>query len=191
MRARPYATTNPNRLAAALLQVAARSGLDSASVREVASEAGVSIGAVQHHFPTKDAMLAFAFRALADRVLARLSSTDPDIDPSRTLFAALSQLLPLDEQRASEAQVMAAFTVRAVTSPPLGAIRHATLFTMRTGVSAVLIRMGIPEPETRATLLLAAVNGLALDAIACPALYPPEFLTHSLHTQIQLALADG
>ncbi len=152
MRARPYATTNPHRLAAALLQVAARSGLDSASVREVASEAGVSIGAVQHHFPTKDEMLAFAFRALADRVLGRLSSTDPDIDPSRTLFAALSQLLPLDEQRASEAQVMAAFAVRAATSPPLGAIRHATLFTMRTGVSAVLIRMGTPEPETRASL---------------------------------------
>lgn len=86
---------------------------------------------------------------------------------------------------------MAAFAVRAATSPPLGAIRHATLFTMRTGLSAVLIRMGTPEPETRATLLLAAVNGLALDAIASPALYPPEFLTHSLHTQIQLALADG
>ncbi|MFZ2530178.1 MAG: TetR/AcrR family transcriptional regulator [Rhodococcus sp. (in: high G+C Gram-positive bacteria)] len=191
MRARPYATTNPARLAAALLQVAARSGLDSASVREVASEAGVSIGAVQHHFPTKDAMLAFAFRALADRVLGRLSSIDPDIDPSRTLFAALSQLLPLDEQRAREAQVMAAFTVRAATSPPLGAIRHAILFTMRTGVSAVLIRMDIPEPETRAALLLAAVNGLAVDAIASPALYPPEFLTHALHTQIQFALTDG
>ena len=38
--------------------------------------------------------------------------------------------------------------------------------------------------------LLAAVNGLALDAIASPELYPPEYLTHALHTQIQLSL-DG
>ncbi|AKE88185.1 MULTISPECIES: TetR/AcrR family transcriptional regulator [Rhodococcus] len=190
MRARPYATTSPTRLAAALLEVAARIGLDGASVREVASHAGVSIGAVQHHFPTKDEMLAYSFRALAERVLTRLSTVDPDIDPARTLFAALSQLLPLDDQRTAEAHVMAAFTVRAATSPSLSTIRHTTLFTMRTAVSAVLIRMGTAEPETRAALLLAAVNGLALDAVASPELYPPEYLTHALHTQIQLSL-DG
>ena len=190
MRARPYATTSPTRLAAALLEVAARIGLDGASVREVASHAGVSIGAVQHHFPTNDEMLAYSFRSLAERVLTRLSTVDPDIDPARTLFAALSQLLPLDEQRTAEAHVMAAFTVRAATSPSLSTIRHTTLFTMRTAVSAVLIRMGTAEAETRAALLLAAVNGLALDAIASPELYPPEYLTHALHTQIQLSL-DG
>ncbi|ETT28831.1 TetR/AcrR family transcriptional regulator [Rhodococcus aetherivorans] len=190
MRARPYATTSPTRLAAALLEVAARIGLDGASVREVASHAGVSIGAVQHHFPTKDEMLAYSFRSLAERVLTRLSTVDPDIDPARTLFAALSQLLPLDDQRTAEAHVMAAFTVRAATSPSLSTIRHTTLFTMRTAVSAVLIRMGTAEPETRAALLLAAVNGLALDAVASPELYPPEYLTHALHTQIQLSL-DG
>lgn len=188
MRARPYATTSPTRLAAALLEVAARSGLESASVREVASEAGVSIGAVQHHFPTKDEMLAYSFRALADRVLTRLATVDPDIDPGRTLFAALGQLLPLDDQRGSEAHVMGAFSVRAATSPSLGAIRSATLFTIRTGVSSVLIRMGVPDPETRAALLVAAVTGLALDATASPDLYPREFLTHALDTQIGLAL---
>ncbi|MDV3207449.1 MAG: TetR family transcriptional regulator C-terminal domain-containing protein, partial [Rhodococcus ruber] len=148
------------------------------------------LGAVQRHFPTKDEMRAYSFRSLAERVLTRLSTVDPDIDPARTLFAALSQLLPLDEQRSAEAHVMAAFTVRAATSPSLSTIRHTTLFTMRTAVSAVLIRMGTAEAETRAALLLAAVNGLALDAIASPELYPPEYLTHALHTQIQLSL-DG
>lgn len=190
MRARPYATTSPTRLAAALLEIAARNGLEAASVREVANEAGVSIGAVQHHFPTKDEMLAYSFRALADRVLKRLSSVDPDIDPARSLFSALSQLLPLDDQRGSEAHVMGAFAVRAVTSPSLSAIRSATLFTIRSGLATVLIRMEIPDPETRAALLLAAVNGLSLDAVSSPELYPREYLTHALHTQIHLAL-DG
>ncbi|TCN49062.1 TetR family transcriptional regulator [Rhodococcus sp. SMB37] len=188
MRARPYATTSPTRLAAALLEVAARSGLESASVREVASQAGVSIGAVQHHFPTKDEMLAYSFRALADRVLTRLATVDPDIDPTRTLFAALSQLLPLDDQRGSEAHVMAAFAVRAATSPSLSSIRSSVLFTIRTGLAIVLIRMGTPDPETRAALLVAAVNGLALDATSSPDLYPREYLTHALHTQIHLML---
>ena len=35
-------------------------GFEGVSVRKVAARAGVSIGAVQHHFPTKDAMLAAA-----------------------------------------------------------------------------------------------------------------------------------
>lgn len=190
MRTRPYATTSPTRLAAALLEVAARNGLESASVREVANEAGVSIGAVQHHFPTKEEMLAYSFRTLADRVLARLSGIDPDIDPARTLFSALSQLLPLDEQRGSEVHVMSAFTVRAVTSPTLSAIRTATLFTIRTGITRILVHTGAPDPETRAALLLAAVNGLALDAASSPDLYPREYLTHALHTQVRLTL-DG
>ncbi|MBS9374269.1 TetR/AcrR family transcriptional regulator [Rhodococcus sp. B50] len=190
MRTRPYVTTSPTRLAAALLEVAARNGLDAASVREVANEAGVSIGAVQHHFPTKDEMLAYSFRTLSDRVLNRLTNVDPDIDPARTLFSALSQLLPLDEQRGSEVHVMSAFTVRAVTSPTLSAIRTATLFTIRTGIARVLIRAGTPDPETRAALLLSAANGLALDAAASPELHPREYLTHALHAQVQLVL-DG
>lgn len=189
MRVRPYATTSPTRLAAALLEVAARGGLEAASVREVASQAGVSIGAVQHHFPTKDEMLVYSYRALADRVLTRLSSVDPDIDPARTLFAALSQLLPLDDQRRSEAHVMSAFAVRAATSPSLGAIRSATLFTIRTGLTTVLIKLGTPDPETRAALLVSTVTGLSADATASPELYPREYLTHALHTQIQLTLA--
>ncbi|WP_241387294.1 TetR/AcrR family transcriptional regulator [Rhodococcus sp. CH91] len=190
MRTRPYATTSPTRLAAALFDVAARNGLDAASVREVANEAGVSIGAVQHHFPTKDEMLAYSFRTLSDRVLTRLTNVDPDIDPARTLFSALSQLLPLDDERDSEVHVMSAFTVRAVTSPTLSAIRTATLFTIRTGIARVLIRTGTPDAETRAALLLSAVHGLALDAASSPDLYPREYLTHALHTQVRLVL-DG
>ena len=48
--------------------------------------------------------------------------------------------------------------------------------------------MGTPDPETRAALLVAAVNGLALDATSSPDLYPREYLTHALHTQIHLML---
>lgn len=39
----------------AVVRVLVRDGLDGLSVRRVAAEAGISIGAVQHHFATKDA----------------------------------------------------------------------------------------------------------------------------------------
>jgi AcrR family transcriptional regulator len=188
MRERRYSSTSPERLAAALFDVAAESGLEGASVREVAKRAGVSIGAVQHHFSTKDEMFAFALRTLVDKLLARLSEVERGGDPARALFAAMSQWLPLDEARSREAHVMAAFAVRAATSPSLAEIRRKTLFTIRTGLSAVLIGIGTPEAETRAALLLATVDGLALDAIGSPALYPPEYLEHALDIQIGMIL---
>ena len=91
MRERRYSSTSPERLAAALFDVAAESGLEGASVREVAKRAGVSIGAVQHHFSTKDEMFAFALRTLVDKLLARLSEVERGGDPARALFAAMTQ----------------------------------------------------------------------------------------------------
>ncbi|MEV0947257.1 TetR/AcrR family transcriptional regulator [Rhodococcus sp. NPDC049939] len=191
MRERRYSSTSPEHLAAALFDVAAESGLESASVREVAKRAGVSIGAVQHHFSTKDQMFAFALRSLVDKLLARLSTVDRGADPIQALRSAMRQLLPLDEERVREAHVMAAFAVRAATSPSLSEIRRHTLFTIRTRLSAMLIDIGTPEPETRAALLLATVDGLSLDAIGSPELCPPEYLEHALDNQIAMILQDA
>lgn len=62
----------------AVVRVLVRDGLDNLSVRRVAAEAGVSIGAVQYHFATKDALLIAAaghvtsqFKTRADELTSR------------------------------------------------------------------------------------------------------------------------
>ena len=76
MRERRYSSTSPELLAAALFDVAASTGLDNTSVREVAKKAGVSIGAVQHHFSTKDDMFAYALTTIVDRLHRRIAAVD-------------------------------------------------------------------------------------------------------------------
>jgi AcrR family transcriptional regulator len=49
----------------AVVAIIAESGFEALSVRTVAARAGMSIGAVQHHFPTKSQMLAAAMREVA------------------------------------------------------------------------------------------------------------------------------
>nr|MDT0522890.1 helix-turn-helix domain-containing protein [Streptomyces sp. DSM 41633] len=61
------------RMADAVLRVLVAEGFEGVSVRKVAALAELSIGAVQHHFPTKDAMLAAAMDRASGRFLARLS----------------------------------------------------------------------------------------------------------------------
>jgi TetR/AcrR family transcriptional regulator, transcriptional repressor of bet genes len=47
-------------IAEAVFRLAVARGADAVSMRDVAAEAGVSLGMVQHYFRSKDEMLLFA-----------------------------------------------------------------------------------------------------------------------------------
>ena len=55
-------------IAEAVFRLAAARGADAVSLRDVAGEAGVSLGMVQHYFRSKDEMLLFALDHMRDRV---------------------------------------------------------------------------------------------------------------------------
>lgn len=190
MRERRYSSTSPELLAAALFDVAATTGLDNTSVREVAKKAGVSIGAVQHHFATKDDMFAYALTTIVDRIHRRIAAVE-EATIDKQLLTMLEHLLPVDEERAREAHVLSAFSVRAVTTPSLATIRRQSRFAIRTFLSAVLIEGGVPEAETRSALLLSCAEGLTLAAISSPDDHPYDYLTRALATQVQLTLWDA
>jgi AcrR family transcriptional regulator len=109
------ATVSPDHLVDALLRVVVAGGLDAVSIRSVVTEAGVSIGAVQHHFATKDDLLHAAYARVIDQFAARarrLIAATPD--PRGRIRDLLRELLPLDAQRESELRVALAFSVRSV-----------------------------------------------------------------------------
>ncbi len=63
-------------LAEALWRVIRRDGLERASVRNVAREAGLSMGALRHYFGTQDELLAFAMRLVIERARGRMEALD-------------------------------------------------------------------------------------------------------------------
>ena len=79
-------------IAAAVLRIVTTRGVEAASLRTVAAEAGVSMGAVQHYFTTKDEMLRFALAygntLLAERG-ARLWEERKPADTARDVPAVL------------------------------------------------------------------------------------------------------
>ncbi|MFF8958712.1 TetR/AcrR family transcriptional regulator [Streptomyces sp. NPDC014894] len=185
-------------LADALLRIAAARGLDRVSVREVASAAGVSIGAVQYYFSTKDEMLAFAFRQVVDRTRARVRGLKPGAGPRQTLAAALRQLLPLDARRLAECRVYLAFAARATTSPTLAAIQNATLAAIHEELRQTLASLPSPpsghpvlHPARDARLLLALVDGLMFDAVTAPAALPPAIAAKTLDLYLERLLPAG
>jgi AcrR family transcriptional regulator len=107
-------------IAQAVFRVTATRGVEAVSLRDVAAEAGVSMGMVQHYFRSKDEMLLFALDHMRDRVAGRLQARLaclPDPTPRDVASAVLTELLPTDEDSRAEAGVSVAFYSRAAVTP--------------------------------------------------------------------------
>ncbi|WP_161982949.1 TetR/AcrR family transcriptional regulator [Candidatus Frankia alpina] len=111
-------------IAQAVFRVTASHGVEAVSLRDVAAEAGVSMGMVQHYFRTKDEMLLFALDHMRVRVAARLHARLahlPDATPRDIARAVFIELLPTAEDSRAEAAVSVAFYSRAAVKPAYAA----------------------------------------------------------------------
>ena len=54
-------------------RIIARMGIESATMREIATEAGFANGALKPYFPTKDTLLTFAFGHVFNRTNERIA----------------------------------------------------------------------------------------------------------------------
>lgn len=160
-------------LAEAALAVAADDGLDAVTVARVAARAGVSVGLVQHHFPTKQELMVQAYGRALERVVARVSEVVAAREAAGssirdTIVAGLSELLPLDVARRAEARVRAQFHGRAVIDPDLAASAAGTREAVLAQVAQAVINgrecgetADAADPEQAAWTLWALVDGLA------------------------------
>ncbi|WP_037067024.1 TetR/AcrR family transcriptional regulator [Pseudonocardia acaciae] len=174
-------------LIGAILRIVGEHGLERVSVREVASAVGVSIGTVQHYFPTKDAMLVAAFSEVVRRIRARVAAVELGPDVRANLSAVLRELLPLDAVRAEEVRIQVAFAARAVTEPSLAAIQRGVLGEITAELAEAFARTPAGgDPELAARLALAGVDGLAQHAVSSGAHPPSAELTEALDHLIAL-----
>jgi AcrR family transcriptional regulator len=155
-------------IADALLRVAGTQGLHAATMRAVAAEAGVSLHLVQHYFATKDQLMGFALRLLAERMAERLRHRPADgPGPRGVVEAILIEALPTDEQSRALHLVYTSYTVLAVTDPALAAHPYlAAPDAMESFIAAQLGEGGVAEPRTEAIVLLAMSAGLSAGVLA-------------------------
>ncbi|MFI9552598.1 TetR/AcrR family transcriptional regulator [Nonomuraea endophytica] len=139
-------------------------GIDGVSLREVAAEAGVSMGLVQHYFTTKDEMLLLAMDHLHLRITERIGEVHGT--PREILRAGILELLPLDEARRTEARIGMAYLARSVVADDLAEVlRNGLPFVL--GFYASVIRAVRPDldAEQEASALFAMAQGLVHPAL--------------------------
>lgn len=172
-------------LVEAVWQVIRRDGLEQASVRNVAREAGLSTGSLRHYFASQSELMVFAFRAVIDRIESRLAGLEPEHDPRRRAQRVLAELLPLDDEQRAENEIWLAFTSRAMVDPALRALRDEGYDALRAGCQAIVTDLAaaglapadIPAETQR---LHALLDGLAVHAAMRADLHTAESLTAAI-----------
>jgi AcrR family transcriptional regulator len=110
-------------IADTVMRIVGTRGLEEATVRKVAAEAGVSAGAVQRCFATRGELLRFALHHNNIRFMARVASriTDPT-DFATGVRVVIDEMLPLDEERRVVAAAALALLAHAAIDPAAGAV---------------------------------------------------------------------
>ena len=161
-------------LAAAVWRLVLREGVEAASIRQVADEAGWSTGSLRHYFATQSELLSFAMELVTRRVTERLETLPRTRTPQQRALAVLSQVLPLDAERHAEMQVWLAFTTRALVNPALRPRRDEAHALLRGLCRQITVALGARDPALAAERLHALVNGLALHAVLAPGTTTPD-----------------
>jgi AcrR family transcriptional regulator len=174
-----------------VVDIVAERGLEAATMRNVASSAGISLAQVQYYFRSKEELVAAAFQHVTELFDLKLATIDLSAPPRRVLRQALELWLPLDEARAHDARVRLAFSAAAATSPTLKEIAATTDHELRTALARLLDAAAaegdlpeVTDTETEAALLLAVLDGLVVQALAMPEQHRPPFLAESLDTHL-------
>ncbi|MCI9889817.1 TetR/AcrR family transcriptional regulator [Micrococcales bacterium 31B] len=103
-------------LVEATWRIIARHGIEGATMREIAAEAGFSNGALKPYFPTKDDLMALAFEHVFNRTNERIAERTRELAGIAALHSFCLEVLPLSEDLVSEARIVIGFWQRALGS---------------------------------------------------------------------------
>jgi AcrR family transcriptional regulator len=174
----------------AAVRVIARQGYAHTSLMDIASEVGMSKGAVHYHFPTKEALMAQVLQTACDEVAKRTRGAWTQSDnPVEALRSSLRELWRVRAQLSDEAKVVADLLAQSLHDhtlrPPLAEYYRFASAQVEQHLSEHLATLGLKpklDPAKIPRLLHAMLDGLLLQKIVDPEAIQEEFVIEALET---------
>lgn len=171
------------KLIAAAFVVVARDGLDAASVKVIAAEAGVTPGLLHYHFASKEALIEAAMQAALSDYLARQSDT---VDLA-TYFQDARSAAVTDRDFFKMRLAMA---VRALADPAQAqAMADLNRVAANAMAQALAKAGGNPDPQRRHQILATALKA-CFDGIMLASLIDPDFPLDEVAAFLEQAATD-
>ncbi|GAA2427167.1 TetR/AcrR family transcriptional regulator [Actinomadura vinacea] len=181
-------------IAQAVFDLISERGMEGATLRDAAQRAGVSMGAVQRCFSTKEQMVAFVMEYMNQRITERVQAQIPDTaDPAAamtTLEHTLAATLALDPPSQAETRVWLAFTAQAAIDPALATVQR-NQYTGLADLIALLIGAAQThgharpdlDPVQEAEALITLTDGLNIQLLL--GRHTPESARTALHHRLE------
>lgn len=156
----------------ATLRLIGRNGLDGVTHRAVAAEAGVSLGAVTHHFGTRDALVDAALQFALAREVGRLRALalilqdkafEVEAGSTRWSTSTLASSAPRPRRTSPVTRPS-----RAARQKRYRPVVAEWFDTWRQSAELVLKAAKSPHPRRHAELFVSALTGLVFRQLAAP-----------------------
>ncbi|MCX2953680.1 TetR/AcrR family transcriptional regulator [Lentzea sp. NEAU-D7] len=180
----------------AVVRIMVRAGVDGASLRNLADETGLSIGAIRHYFESHDELVVFAMRELGRRIRRRVASRFDRL-PADGLSSAvpvaelLAGLLPLGRTREEDMAVWLDFVGASRTKPTLHVVAAEHHERTRRLITRILEQAiacgGLPaelDLGIECLRLSALLDGLTMQAVLHPQHITPDLLVDVLRRNV-------
>ena len=144
--------------------VIATEGIESATLRRIAKEAGCTTGSLMHYFPDRHSLLLGTLRKVHSKAAIRMRAVSEHQTGLDRLRAVLHEALPLDQTRVKEWKVWLAFWSAALDDRTMAEENNRRYEEWRT----VLFRLTEPvssKPKIATDLLLSFVDGQGVDIV--------------------------
>ncbi|GIN20235.1 TetR family transcriptional regulator [Virgibacillus dakarensis] len=168
-------------IAEAAWSIIKEEGIEKASIRRVAIEAGMSAGALRHYFSTKDEMLLFIMGYYLEEGKKRSQSKSWSDNPLQAVAEVLLELVPIDEEKKIETSVWWILALQSLTSDTLKEKKDEMtngMYELANSMIEILVLQGILSDSTNVKLeksrLAALIDGLSIHALLRPDVYSPE-----------------
>jgi TetR/AcrR family transcriptional regulator, regulator of biofilm formation and stress response len=155
----------------AALRVIARSGVDAATHRAVAAEAGVALASTTYHFASKSALVHEALELVIERSTAAVlrHTAGPGPADSEQLVDRLVRLVAaLSSDRQAPLAAQYELILEAGRRPELQPLAEHWNSAYLAGLEALVRRAGLTRPALAAETISNLIEGALLNQLALP-----------------------
>lgn len=172
-----------NQIAAATWRVILKNGLDKASIQNIAGEANMSVGLIQHNFSSKENIIHYAMNLVLNRMEERAKERSHTFGGTKeeTLRRLMKFLIPVDQEELMEARVWISFLGRSFCDPRLFEVQQKMDNYSRNLMHLiidVMIELGYLEEKEdndfEVEMLYAFIDGMVIHALQNPEVYTEQ-----------------
>ncbi|MGM1050459.1 MAG: TetR/AcrR family transcriptional regulator [Bacillota bacterium] len=180
------------KVAEAAWRVIRKNGMEQASVRNIAEEAGLSVGSMRHYFSSQSELYMYSMKLVSERVNLRIKNIAFTGELLTDIPVLVQQILPLNEETIPEMEVWFAFVVKSMSDPSLAVLRKQVDDDMRQMFVMIIQALtdqnfALPDLDYDIEIerFYALIDGLAIHAVLRPEVLTKEKIESAVNRHLQ------